>query len=248
MKRLIVNADDFGLTRGVSEGILAAHRHGIVTSTTVLVNRRIERDLLARLIASGMGVGLHVNLTLGTPMTRAPSSLTESDGRFIRDARQAAARARPDEVEREIGAQVDAFERLLRRPPTHLDTHHHVGLLPPVDRIVLEIARRRGLPVRIQNAAARAAARSAGVRTPDHFLGESGPGAYWTIGRTLARLQRLPPGCTEFMAHPGYFDDELSSSRYGRQRETELVGVGSPIARSAVGALGLRLVDFRDLA
>jgi predicted glycoside hydrolase/deacetylase ChbG (UPF0249 family) len=244
VKRLIVNADDFGLTRGVSEGILAAHRHGIVTSTTVLATRPIDRDLLERLTASAMGVGLHVNLTLGEPLTKAPS-LTGSDGRFIRDARHAASRARPDEVAREIEAQIEAFERLLKRPPTHLDTHHHVGLLPPVDRIVLDVARRRRLPVRSQNDSARARARTAGLPTPDHFFGESGPDAYWTIARTLWHLRRLPPGCSEFMAHPGYFDDDLAYSRYGRHRETELAALASPAARAAVAALGIDAADFR---
>lgn len=247
MKHLIVNADDFGLTRGVSEGILAAHRHGIVTSTTVLVNRPIDRDLLDRLRASGMSVGLHVNLTLGAPLTTAPS-LTGSDKRFVRDARQAAARARPGEVEREVEAQILAFARMLGSMPTHLDTHHHVGLWPPVDRIVLEVARRRGLPVRSQNELARAMARAAGLRTPDHFFGESGPDAYWTIARTLGHLRRLPPGTSEFMAHPGWFDDDLAYSRYGRQRETELAALASPAARAAAAALGVTLTHFRALA
>ena len=246
MRRLIVNADDFGLTRGVSEGILAAHRHGIVTSTTVLVNRPLAPSLLLRLIASGIGVGLHLNLTLGAPITRAPS-LTGSDGRFIRDARQAAARARPDDVEREIEAQIQAFERLLGRAPTHLDTHHHAGLLPPVGAIVLGQARRRGLAVRSQNEAARAAARIAGLRTPDHFFGESGPGAYWSPATTLTMLRALPEGVSEFMTHPGWFDADLAYSRYGRQRETEMIGLGTPSARAAVAALGIVLVSFADL-
>jgi len=222
VRRLIVNADDFGLTRGVSEGILAAHRHGIVTSTTVLVTLPVARDLRDRLVRSGMGIGLHVNLTLGRPLTRAPS-LVGRDGRFR------------------------AFERLFGRGPTHLDTHHHVGLWPPVGQIVRGIARERGLAVRSQTKPARAAARLAGLRTPDHFFGESGPEAYWTLGRTLGRLRGLPPGASEFMTHPGYFDDELSSSRYGRQREQELVGVGSSGARAAAAALGIRLVDFGAL-
>ncbi len=247
MRRLIVNADDFGLTRGVSEGILAAHRHGIVTSTTVLVNRPIARDLLDRLVASGMGIGLHVNLTLGAPLTRS-SSLAGKDGRFVRDPRLAAARARADDVEREVRAQIAAFERLFGRGPTHLDTHHHVGLWLPVGAILRGIARERRLAVRSQTETARAAARTAGLATTDHFFGESGPDAYWTIGRMLWHLRELPAGCSEFMTHPGYFDDELGYSRYGRQRETELVGVGSSAARATAAALGIRLVDFRALA
>ena len=246
MRRLIVNADDFGLTRGVSEGILAAHRHGIVTSTTVLVTLPVAPDLRDRLVRSGMGIGLHVNLTLGRPLTRA-SSLVGRDGRFVRDPRRAAGRARASDVEAEVRAQLRAFARLFGRGPTHLDTHHHVGLWPPVGPIVRGIARERGLSVRSQTETARAAARLAGLRTPDHFFGESGPEAYWTLARTLGRLRGLPLGSSEFMTHPGYFDDELASSRYGRQREQELVGVGSSGARAAAAALGIRLVDFGDL-
>ncbi|HBH01669.1 MAG TPA: hypothetical protein DDZ42_07055 [Candidatus Rokubacteria bacterium] len=246
MRRLIVNADDFGLTRGVSAGILAAGRHGIVTSTTLLATADVARDLLAELRDSGLGVGLHVNLTLGRPLT-GRSSLTDAAGRFVRDARAAAARAAAGDVRREIDAQIERFAALLGRPPTHLDTHHHVGLHAPVGEVVLAAARRLGVAVRSQDAAARARARSAGLRTPDHFFGESGPDAYWSAARTLARLRALPPGVSEFMAHPGRFDEDLAYSRYGRQRETELVGLGGPAARAAAAALGVGLCHFGDL-
>lgn len=245
-RRLIVNADDFGLTPGVSEGILAAHRHGIVTSTTVLATSTIDADLVARARDSGLGLGLHVNLTLGRPLT-AGASLVDEGGRFVRDARRAAARAVAGDVEREVAAQVDRFVELFGRAPTHLDSHHHVGLLPPVRETVLATARRLGVPVRSQDATARARARGAGLRTPDHFFGESGPDAYWTPARALAHLRALPPGVSEFMAHPGRFDDDLAYSRYARQREVELVGLGTAAARAAAAALGIQLCTFREL-
>ena len=243
---LIVNADDFGLTPGVTAGILAAHRHGIVTSTTMLVNRDVPADAVARAHDGGLGVGLHVNLTLGAPLTRGVS-LVDASGAFVRDARRAAARAKAGDVEREIGAQIERFEALTRRQPTHLDSHHHVGLHEPVREIVLNAARRLGVPVRCQDAAARARARGTGLRTTDHFFGESGPGAYWSLACVLAHLRALPPGTSEWMTHPGWCDAELSYSRYGRQREIELAGLGSPAARGAVHALGITLCDFRAL-
>lgn len=243
MRALIVNADDFGLTRGVSAGILAAHRHGIVTSTTVLVTADLDRRQLDEARAVGLGLGLHVNLTLGAPLTRG-RSLVDGGGRFVRDPRRAAAGAAAREVRAEVEAQITRFQKLVGRPPTHLDSHHHVGLYPPVRDVVLDVARAHGLPVRSQDDAARMRARSAGLRTTDHFFGEAGPDAYWSGARTLAALRTLPPGVSEFMAHPGRFDDDLGYSRYGRQRETELAGLGGPIARGAAAALGITLTTF----
>jgi hypothetical protein len=245
-RRLIVNADDFGLTPGVSAGIVSAHRHGIVTSTTVLTTAAIDGEQLAALRDSGLGVGIHVNLTLGRPLSGG-RSLVDGDGRFVRDARHAAARADVRDVEREVNAQIEKFASLMRRAPTHLDSHHHIGLLAPVSAVLLEAARRLGVAVRSQNASARARARTAGLRTSDHFFGESGPGAYWSLARTLAQLRALPSGASEFMAHPGWCDDALSYSRYGRQRETEMIGLGTAAARAAAAGLGITLCHFGKL-
>lgn len=245
-RRLIVNADDWGLTRGVSDGILAAHRHGIVSSTTVLVTAELDRERVARLRDSGLGVGLHVNLTLGAPLTRG-RSLVDGDGRFVRDARRAAARVSAADARAEVEAQVERFQSALKRPPTHLDTHHHVGLHAPVRDVVLEVARQLDVAVRSQTAEARARARSARLRTPDHFFGESGPDAYWSRERAVRHLRELPAGVSEFMCHPGWVDAELAYSRYGRQRETEMVGLGGADARAAAAALGITLCTFADL-
>ena len=246
MRRLIVNADDFGLTPGVSRGILAAHRHGIVTSTTVLMNDGLDDDTVAALADSGLGVGIHVNLTLGAPLTRG-RSLVDASGRFIRDARRAAAGADVKDVDREIGAQIERFLDRFDRAPTHLDSHHHVGLHAPVREVLLTAAKRLGVPVRSQDAAARARARALALSTPDHFFGESGPSAYWDVATTLRHLRELPDGVSEFMTHPGWFDEALAYSRYGRQRETEMIGLGTPAARAAAHALGIALCRFGDL-
>lgn len=245
-KVLIVNADDFGLTEGVSRGILEAHRNGIVTSTTLLVNRAIPRAQVEEIKASRLGVGVHLNLTHGTPVAapRRVPSLVDAEGRFVRDAREAAARAKVDEARIELGTQIDVFRGIMGRFPTHLDTHHHVGRFEPILEVVLDFARALRVPVRSQDAGARAAARSLGIRTPDHFMGESGAQAYWSRERVLEQLAALPAGLSEFMTHPGYFDDELAYSRYGRQRETELAGLTHPDVRQAVEGHGIRLAHF----
>lgn len=249
MKRLIVNADDFGLTAGVSRGILEAHRKGIVTSTTLLVTRPLSPELLVELKSAALGVGLHLNLTLGTPLSPASAvpSLVDGEGKFIRDARQAAARAEPGEVEQELRAQVNAFQALLGCAPTHLDSHHHVGRHSPVREVVWRLAQELDVPVRSQDEEIRQAAQAAGLRTPDHFFGESGPEPYWSAERLLAHLAALSEGVSEFMTHPGYYDSDLAGSRYGAQREVELQGLTDPAVRRAVEERGIRLCHFGEL-
>jgi predicted glycoside hydrolase/deacetylase ChbG (UPF0249 family) len=246
VRTLIVNADDFGLTRGVSRGILEAGAKGIVTSTTLIVNRPIEPALIRELKASALGVGLHMNLTLGAPVAnpkRVPS-IVDAEGKFIRDAREAAKRANKDEARIELGTQIDKFRSIMGRFPTHLDTHHHIGRHEPILELVLDFARAIKVPVRSQDDQVREAARRLTLRTPDHFMGESGPEPYWAAERVLAHLASLPGGVTEFMTHPGYFDDDLAYSRYGKQRETELAGLTDPRAREAVASEGIRLAHF----
>ena len=248
-RTLIVNADDFGLTDGVSRGILHAHRAGIVTSTTVMVNRPITPPLLEELRGSGLGVGLHLNLTLGAPVsdpTRV-ASLLDGEGRFVRDAREAAARARPEEARLELGNQIDAFRGLLGRFPTHLDSHHHVLAHEPLLPLLLFFARALKVPLRAQDDRIRAAARQEGLRTPDHFFGESGPEPCWTRERVLAELRALPAGVSEFMTHPGYYDDDLAYSRYGRQRDAEVAGLTDEAARALVAQEGIQLAHFGAL-
>ncbi len=245
-RTLIVNADDFGLTRGVSRGILDAHRRGIVTSTTVMVNRPIDAALIEELKASELGVGLHLNLTLGAPVSnpgRVPS-LVDAEGKFIRDAREAAARAAKDEARIELGNQIDAFRSIMGRFPTHLDSHHHIGRHEPILELVLDFARAIKVPVRSQDDHVRAAARRLKLRTPDHFAGESGPEPYWTAERVLEHVKALPGGVTEFMTHPGYYDEDLAYSRYGKQREAELAGLTDPSALPLIEREGIRLAHF----
>src|SRR5262249_45132831 len=149
----------------------------------------------------------------------------DSGGQFVRDPRQAAARANKDEVRIELGHQIDAFRRLMGRFPTHLDSHHHVACHEPILEMVLDFAAALKVPVRSQDDAVRAAARRHALVTPDYFAGESGPEAYWTADRVLEHLRGLPDGVTEFMTHPGRYDEDLAYSRYGREREAELAGL-----------------------
>ncbi len=249
-RMLIVNADDFNRSPGVSRGIVESHEKGIVTSTTVMVNLpglRASLELLRDY--PRLGVGLHVNLTFGSPVVPAEQvpSLVDAEGRFWSDPAVAASRGRPEEIRREVEAQIAACVACRGERPTHLDGHHHVHLYPPVQEIVAEIAARHHLPLRARTAAERQAVRRCGVRTSDHFVGDAVEEPYWTVERLLATLPDLPDGVTEMMCHPGYCDAPLAGSRYGPQREVERAALSAPEVRRVVEESGLTLCTFAAL-
>jgi predicted glycoside hydrolase/deacetylase ChbG (UPF0249 family) len=250
-RRLIVNADDFGLTAGVSQGILRAHREGLVTSTTVLASLPPQPELDAEAAtAPRLGLGLHFNLTWGRPVSGAEvvPSLVDAEGRFGRDFRALQDRARPDDVRRECEAQIEAFARRFGRPPTHLDSHHHVHRLPQVMDAVVDVVRDMRLPLRSQDPGFRDGLRRHGIVTTDHFVGDAEAEPYWTAERLLDQLAILLLGVTELMCHPGVFDDDLAYSRYGRQREVELATLCDREARATVERLDIQLCHFGALA
>ena len=245
-----MNADDFGLTAGVSRGILEAHRRGIVTSTTALANLPPEPALDAE--AAGLpdlGLGLHLNLTWGSPVSpvEAVPSLVDAEGRFHRRPEVMVERAVPDEVRREAEAQIEAFTRRFGRPPTHLDSHHHVHRLPGIRDVVFGVVVAVRVPLRSQDPGFRDGLRRHGVRTPDHFVGDAGAEPYWTLERLLDVLARLPVGLTELMCHPGHYDDALAQSRYGPPREVELRALCDPDVRATIDRLEIRLCHFGSL-
>lgn len=250
MRALIVNADDWSLTGGVSRGILEAHRRGVVTSTTALVNLPVDEALLSEILATPtLGVGLHLNLTWGRPLSppEAVPSLVDDEGRFRRDPEAVAARAKPIEARQELEAQIETFAALFGRRPTHLDSHHHLHRYPPLDELVLDLALATGLPLRSQDPGFRARLRERRLPTPDHFLGDVGAEPYWTPSRLLDTLAVLEEGVTELMCHPGHYDEALAGSRYGRQREAELASLVNPEVRATVERLGIRLLHFGAL-
>ena len=220
---LIVNADDLGYDPAIDRGILEAAREGIVTSTTCLAGHDgAERALAAAEAVPTLGIGLHVDLS------RWPS-LEEASA---------------PSVEQEIEAQLARFVSLARRAPTHLDFHKHLHRHGSVLQAAIAVARRHALPVRAIDDAMRDALRRQQVATPGAFVGDTGPTAFWTVGKILAALESAGEGVTELMCHPGHLPEQVQTS-YGAQREAELAALLDPrvLARARMG--DPRLVDFR---
>lgn len=249
MKRLIVNADDFGRSEGINHGIVEAHRSGIVTSATLMVAypKAAEAARLA-LGCPRLGVGLHLALTGGTPVlppARVPS-LVDGQGRLPRKPEGLFAAA-PADVMAEARAQLGRFEDLVGRPPTHVDSHHHAHRLPVVLEALAELAGAAGLPVR--RASPAVAERLARARIPtSDFFDESFYGDGATLDGLLAVLDGLADGVTELMCHPARPDEELAAaSGYARERERELAVLTSEPARRAIEERGVALIRFSDL-
>lgn len=248
---LIVNADDFGRTRGINAGVLRAHRDGIVTSATAMVLEPAASAGIGEALATcpTLDLGLHVVLTGGGLASSPAGSLPTlaPAGRFVRDAAALPDLVDPEEVRREMEAQVAVFERLAGRPPTHLDSHHHAALHAGVGSVFEAVAARLGVPARASSPSARESLRRRGVRTPDRFLdGFYGVGA--TRENLRALLEGISEGTTEMMCHPGRADAELvATSTYAVERERELEILCDPSVRIDLARLGIELVGFSRL-
>jgi predicted glycoside hydrolase/deacetylase ChbG (UPF0249 family) len=262
--RLIVNADDFGFTRDVNAGIIEAHRAGILTATTLMANGDAFDDAvaLARETPS-LDVGCHLVLVQGRSVYDPSRALPATIAGLLRAVAQ-----RRIPLYEEAAAQV---RKLLAGgiEPSHIDTHKHTHLLPPVLDVVARVARefgisfvrrpfdfgapvgvpmvRRAVAAGLRIVSPHFATALHGLRTTDHFTGFQMTGTL-TAARLAETLERLPSGLTEFMCHPGKLGSDLraASTRLKESRQTELAALLSPEVRKAIGQRGIELVNFRQ--
>lgn len=260
MKHLIVNADDYCRTPSISKGIRHAHLHGIVTTTTAMMNYPTAQDDLRIAMAEcpQLGLGVHLTLTAGRPVLPAAQvpTLVGSDGAFLKldQLTSAYPRVKPDELRAEWRSQIEKF---LATGATldHLDSHHHSSYFTEAAfGIMLSLAEEYNAPVRKPHAIDSTLGvpdfgprllSDRMVRTTDHFII-----SFYDDGVSLEHLlnllNSLQEGVTELMSHPGYVDDEiLQNSSYNRQREQEIVVIAHPDVKRAVQANHISLLTFR---
>ncbi|MEW6430668.1 MAG: ChbG/HpnK family deacetylase [Myxococcota bacterium] len=227
MRRLVLNADDFGYDPAVTLGIIEAMTKGVVSSTTMIVNSPHSQHAAER--AQGLAIGLHLNLVRFTAVSDPSHAFVEKQLPSLT----------ADFVARETEAQLARLRALVGRNATHIDVHKHAHLQPAVLEGLARTARARGLKVRSISDAMRATLRAHGVETNDVFLGDAGVEAYWTLPRFEAQLDALPAeGLVELMCHPGYRPSHVESG-YGKQREVELATFVDPRAKAALATRGL---------
>jgi len=258
-KQLIVTADDFGLTDGVNRAVVRAHREGVVTSASLMVNSPAFESAveLARQNPS-LDIGLHLDLT------NKPFAL--------------AVRPRKLDLEREVRTQI---EKALGTglDITHLDGHKHVHVIPAVLKVIRAVAPKYGIrAVRTMNA------KTAGItsllrRNPEARVtiiqqyifakgarlawrfcqpnAMAGPDKFYGIPETgfldleafANIIQDLGVGVHEVMCHPGYLDADLrhQPTRLLTQRERELEMLTSQEIRSLLRSSGIELISYKNL-
>ena len=151
VKKLIVNADDFGISEGAVLGIIAAYQQGILTSTTCMMNMPYT-DMAISLAKQHpqLGLGIHLVLTLGKPLTSNCKSFIDENGNFLRPEvyENEEVVVDSEELYQEWKAQIEKFIKLMGKKPTHIDSHHHVHLLPQLQQTVIKLANEYDLPIR----------------------------------------------------------------------------------------------------
>jgi predicted glycoside hydrolase/deacetylase ChbG (UPF0249 family) len=272
-RRLIINADDYGLSRGVNSGIIEAAETGVVTSASMITNLPGFDDAVERARSRpSLSLGLHLNLTTGKPLTAAHSLTRRKTGQFyslpLLVARATLGRVDPREVATECAAQID---RMVDAgiSLTHLDSHRHVHAHPALWPSVLETASSREIsnvrvptePMWANTRDWRATLKKAGLLTSariarlepkgetNHFFGVSLQGGGVFAARLFALIPRLPDGTTELMTHPGYTDPTLSEhDSYTWQREEELKVLCSKEFRDLLLRYEIELTSFGSRA
>lgn len=230
-RQLIVNADDFGRSRAINDGVARGHEQGIVTSASLMVRWPAAPAAAAYARGHhGLSLGLHLDLSEWAVVDgewRASYEVVSSDD--------------PASVRAELERQLRAFTALVGRGPTHLDSHQHVHNEEPVRSTVLAAAERLGVPLRGVGGA---------VRYVGDFYGQDGRGTAHPEGisreRLIGLIRALQPGITELGCHPAS-KPELESS-YARERPMELGVLCDPLVGAVLREQRIALIGFSDVS
>jgi chitin disaccharide deacetylase len=226
---LIVNADDFGRTRSINEGIAMAHERGIVTSASLMVRWDAAEHAADYAHAhTGLSVGLHVDLGQWSQVRgtwTADYEVVPTDDACAVDV--------------EIRRQLARFVELLGHAPTHLDSHQHVHRREPVRSILRAVGRELGAPVRHMSTIIYCGAFYGRDATNEPMLDAISANA---LSRIIAGL---PDGSTELCCHPATRSDDPA---YGSERVLELAALCDSGVADVIASEGVMLHPFPRLA
>ncbi len=221
MKKLIVNADDLGYSKGVNEGIIKAYRDGIVTSTSLMVKGKAALQAVELVKQTPqLGLGLHFQIE-------------DNDFQFLFQTKKVIAAVFTQKTKREFLNQIEIFKRLTGKMPDHIDGHHHVHRMPIIYIFIRKWCQENAIPYRGQ------------IHFIDSFFGMPSTKAI-SITNLIKILNDLSEDASELMCHPGAVSPDLKSS-YSNQREIELQTLTSKQIKDEIKKLKIELINWRDL-
>jgi chitin disaccharide deacetylase len=258
---LIVNADDFGMSAAVNQGVLGAIRHGVAQAASLMAPWPGAAQAMAMLRDNpDVSFGVHLSVICDLPGYRygpvAPAgavpSLTDGAGYFYQLDRRAelVARAELGECETEFRAQIQAVLAAGLRPG-HLDWHCLAdGGRPDIFELTLRLAREYGLAIRVHDVTRAAPLRAAGLPVNDHAVLDSyrlDPAG--KTARYLRLLTELPAGLTEWALHPAVDTAELRETEPASWpvRVTDYEFLVCPEARQVIEGEGIILLSHEPL-
>lgn len=241
MKKLIINADDFGYSRGVNHAIIDCHQEGILSSTTFMSNMP-GAEHAAELAKEnpGLGVGVHLVMTCDRPLLDTHRTIVDIQGNFRSLAfYKGAFTIDYEEVYAEWKAQIEAF-LFFGLTPTHLDSHHHINSFGGFPDIFIQLAKEYNLPVRNNMDV------PIGIKTTDSFS--------YLIETALKNDRSLQDlfkssSTAEVMCHPAYLDKKLmSTSSFTYPRIDEVEFLTHPAIKELIESHSeIELATFKDL-
>jgi predicted glycoside hydrolase/deacetylase ChbG (UPF0249 family) len=265
MKRLIINSDDYGRTPDISRGIREAHLHGVVTSTTCMMNiSTTAQDIAIALEETpALGMGVHLVLTLGSPISvpETVPSIVDANGNFFKYTPliEQLTSLIMEDVKREWRAQIDAFIQAAGKKPTHLDSHHHSSYFSPsLFHGMLELAKEYDCAIRFPFTQISSELEETAKYVPDLIrdFNPRRPDVFFvnfydqtaTKADLLNILEDVAEGTSEIMCHPGFVDESFAKeSVYNFQRERELKILTDPAIKQAIETHSIQLINFADL-
>jgi hypothetical protein len=224
MKKVIFNADDLGLSKGINQGILKACTDGVATSVSLMVKHQAAKDGVKIFKGNrNVSLGLHFELD-------------KKDVEYLKKHPKKFSAKKVEELEKEFLDQVALFVKLVQKMPDHIDGHYSAHVLPGIGKFVSRYCKVNRIPMR----------RQEGVNFVDEFFGQRSM-ITPSVSRLVEVLNNLPDGVSEIMFHPGIVTPDLKGS-YLKERELELEALVSPKVKNEIKILGIKPINWKEVS
>ena len=245
MKKVIINADDFGMTLGNTIGILHSHVEGVVNSTTIMMNMPYAEFALEKAKQyPNLGVGIHLVLTVGKPLLDKKAVFVDENGNFRRPNSYPNGDVNVDNCDDlydEWKAQIEKFIEIAKKKPTHIDSHHHIHLLEGQIEVIRRLAREYDIPVRQRYEVL--------VDNYEHIpFTEDFYGSDFVRVETFKKIITEAKDSIEIMCHPAFIDQRLyNMTSYCMARMTELDVLCQPELKEWLANQDIEMINYTDL-